>query len=104
MSCRVLADLYCGDALQVLRTLPPQSVNLCITSPPYGEIIDYANRRRGDRARRPFGTVDPNRYADWFLPIVQEISRVVVEGGVLAVNLGGQGSYTSRRSCGADLS
>ena len=27
--------VYCGDALEVLKTLPSESVNCCITSPPY---------------------------------------------------------------------
>lgn len=27
--------LYQGDALEVLRSLPSESVNCCVTSPPY---------------------------------------------------------------------
>ncbi len=30
-----------GDALQVLKTLPADSVDCCITSPPYYSLRDY---------------------------------------------------------------
>lgn len=30
-----LDTIFCGDALDVLRTLPDNSVHCCITSPPY---------------------------------------------------------------------
>ncbi len=29
------ADIYCGDALQVLKSLPSELVQMCMTSPPY---------------------------------------------------------------------
>lgn len=33
--------LYHGDVLQVLRELPEESVNCCITSPPYWGLRNY---------------------------------------------------------------
>ena len=30
-----------GDALDMLRTLPDESVNCCVTSPPYYGLRDY---------------------------------------------------------------
>lgn len=30
-----LADIYCGDALRVLKSLPDESVQMAMTSPPY---------------------------------------------------------------------
>jgi DNA modification methylase len=33
-----------GDALATLRTLPPQSVRCCVTSPPYFGLRDYGVR------------------------------------------------------------
>jgi DNA modification methylase len=37
------ADLtvYCGDALTVLRELPDESAQMCVTSPPYWGLRDY---------------------------------------------------------------
>ena len=33
--------IYQGDALAVLRELPDESVNCCVTSPPYWGLRDY---------------------------------------------------------------
>jgi hypothetical protein len=33
--------ILCGDAIEVLRTLPSESVNCCVTSPPYYGLRDY---------------------------------------------------------------
>ncbi|MCG8400873.1 MAG: hypothetical protein MJA84_04675, partial [Firmicutes bacterium] len=32
---------YLGDALEVLKTLPDQSVHCCVSSPPYWGLRDY---------------------------------------------------------------
>ena len=33
--------LYCGDSLKTLEQLPDESVNMCVTSPPYWGLRDY---------------------------------------------------------------
>jgi DNA modification methylase len=33
--------IYCGDAVEVLRCLPSESVQTCVTSPPYYGLRDY---------------------------------------------------------------
>lgn len=33
--------LLCGDAIEQLKTLPDESVNVCVTSPPYYGLRDY---------------------------------------------------------------
>ena len=46
-----------GDALTILRTMPADSVHLCVTSPPYWRLRDYnTGRWEGGRpARRSTG-------------------------------------------------
>lgn len=39
------ATLYLGDCREVLATLPDQSVQTCITSPPYFGLRDYGADR-----------------------------------------------------------
>ena len=39
-SC-VHGDLYCGDSLAVLKSLPSESVHCCVTSPPYFGLRSY---------------------------------------------------------------
>ena len=33
--------IFCGDSLEVLRNLPDESVQCCVTSPPYWGLRDY---------------------------------------------------------------
>ncbi len=34
-------DIHTGDALETLRALPDESVQVCVTSPPYWGLRDY---------------------------------------------------------------
>ena len=77
--------MLCGDALNQLQTLPDASVECCVTSPPYGKLIRYQEVTTG---------IDPAHYVEWVLPIVQQVARILVPGGVLALNLNGQGAFT----------
>lgn len=36
-----LDTIFTGDCLQVLKTLPDESVHCCVTSPPYYALRDY---------------------------------------------------------------
>ena len=36
-----LVTIYCSDVLEALRSLPDESVNCCVTSPPYFLLRDY---------------------------------------------------------------
>ena len=36
-----MSKIICGDAAEVLKTLPQGSVNMCVTSPPYYGLRDY---------------------------------------------------------------
>lgn len=33
--------IYCGNVLDTLNTLPEESVQMCVTSPPYWGLRDY---------------------------------------------------------------
>ena len=46
-----------GDSLKYLATLKPESVDLIVTSPPFGLV-----RKKG------YGNVDANEYLAWFRP------------------------------------
>ena len=34
-------SVYNGDALEILKTMPDESVQMCVTSPPYWGLRDY---------------------------------------------------------------
>lgn len=65
-----LGACYHGNALELLRELPDDSVSLVLTSPP------YALRRK-----KAYGNVGPAEYTDWFLPFADEIYRVLRPDG-----------------------
>lgn len=54
-----LGKLYCGDALEVLKKLPSESVDVVITSPPYWSKRDY-----GEETMKIWGG-DPNCEHEW---------------------------------------
>lgn len=73
-----LGQCFEGDALEVLRKLPNNSVSLVLTSPP------FALRRR-----KAYGNVEPSEYVEWFWPFAVEIHRVLEEDGSFVFELGG---------------
>jgi site-specific DNA-methyltransferase (cytosine-N4-specific) len=81
--------LYVGDALEVLRQLPPASVNCCITSPPY-----YGKRDYGDE--RQYGLEDsPAEFVANLRALFAEVHRVLADDGTLWLNI--DDSYYSGR-------
>lgn len=56
--------------------MPGDSVDLIITSPPYA-----------DQRKDVYGGVHPDKYVDWFLPIAQELKRVLKPSGSFILNI-----------------
>ena len=73
-----LGRAYHGDALDVLRRLPADSVALVMTSPP------FALRRQ-----KAYGNVAATEYVEWFWPFAREIYRVLRPDGSFVLDLGG---------------
>lgn len=67
-----------GDAIQVLQSLPAESVHLAITSPPYNVGIRYAGYS-DDRAQAD--------YLAWLARVWSALYRVLVPGGRFALNV-----------------
>lgn len=65
-----------ADSIDALKTLPPGSVNLVVTSPPYA-----------DQRKRTYGGVPADEYVEWFLPIVDELYRVLKPTGSFVLNI-----------------
>lgn len=70
------ATLYLGDCLDVLRTLPNDSVDLIFTSPPYA-----------DQRKNTYGGIHPDKYVEWFLPISEQLLRVLKPDGTFCLNI-----------------
>lgn len=79
--------LLCGDAEEQLRTLESESVNVCVTSPPYYNLRDYGITGQ-------IGMEDtPEEYIKNLVCVFREVRRVLRKDGTLWVNIGD--SYTS---------
>jgi DNA modification methylase len=79
--------LWHGDALEVLRTLPAQSVNCCVTSPPYYGLRDYGSEGQYGLEGSPAAYVEVMRL------VFAEVRRVLADDGTLWLNIGD--SYAS---------
>ena len=72
-----------GDCLEVLKTLPEDSVDLCVTSPPYYGLRSY---HAGDRE---IGQEEsPPEYVKSLADVFDEVRRVLKPTGTLWLNLG----------------
>lgn len=65
-----------GDASKVLKELDDNSVDLIVTSPPYA-----------DRRKNTYGGIKPDEYVNWFLPISEELLRVLKPSGTFILNI-----------------
>jgi DNA modification methylase len=71
-----------GDCLSILRTLPDQSVNCCITSPPYWGLRDYGVDGQLGLEKTP------DEYVAHMVEVFREVRRVLKNDGTLWLNLG----------------
>jgi DNA modification methylase len=70
-----------GDALHVLRTFPADSIDFCMTSPPYWSQRDYGNDGIGLET-------EPKSYVDALLDVFAEVHRVLKPTGSFWLNIG----------------
>jgi len=75
-----LNRIICGDAETTLSHLPPESIDLIITSPPYNFGHAYANDPHDD-------THEWNNYFNRLQAVWSECARVLKPGGRIAVNI-----------------
>jgi len=69
-------DLFNGDCLEVLKNIDSNSVDLIVTSPPYS-----------DQRKTTYGGIHPDKYVEWFLPISDELKRVLKPTGSFVLNI-----------------
>ena len=81
-----------GDALERLREMPDESVQCCVTSPPYWGLRDYGvDGQLGLEAT-------PEEFVDAMVEVFSEVRRVLRGDGTLWLNIGD--SYAGG-GCGA---
>jgi DNA modification methylase len=79
--------IHIGDCLEILPTLPAESVQCCVTSPPYYGLRDYG-------VDGQFGLEKtPEEYVEKLVAVFREVRRVLRDDGTVWLNLGD--SYAS---------
>lgn len=67
-----------GDSLDYMRELPDGSVDLVVTSPPFGL-----------RRKKEYDNPDAEKYVEWFRPFGAEFRRILKDSGSLVIDIGG---------------
>lgn len=68
--------LYLGDCREVIKSIKDNTIDLIVTSPPYA-----------DSRKDTYGGIHPDHYVDWFLPITEELFRVLKPTGTFMLNI-----------------
>ena len=71
-----MIKLILGDALDKLKSIESNSVDLIFTSPPYA-----------DQRKNTYGGVPPDKYVEWFLPFTKQLLRVLKPSGTFILNI-----------------
>lgn len=85
-----------GDCREVLATLPADSVNCCVTSPPYWGLRDYG--MDGQIGRED----TPDAFVAEMVAVFREVRRVLRDDGTLWLNLGDTYQNAKGQSGGVD--
>ena len=84
--------IYQGDALEVLKTFPSESIDMCITSPPYWNMRDYGvDGQLGNEETF-------KEYLNKLQLIFNEVYRILKKKGSCYVNIGD--GYSNNNSIG----
>ena len=92
--------VLCGDALEMLKRLPDEYVQMCVTSPPYYGLRDYGAEGQIGCEQTPL------EYIDRLTEIFREVRRVLKSNGTLWLNIAdsyaGSGKGVWSKSLGSE--
>ena len=71
-----LDQILLGDCAEWLPSFPNNSIDLVFTSPPYA-----------DNRKSPYDGIPIKEYVDWFLPISEQLYRVLGPTGSFVLNI-----------------
>jgi len=69
-------ELFLGDSKDQLRKISSSSVDLIMTSPPYA-----------DQRKSTYGGISHEKYVEWFLPISEQLLRILKPTGTFILNI-----------------
>lgn len=69
---------FLGDSLKLMKSIPDNSVDLILTSPPFALT-----------RQKEYGNKQEEEYLNWFMEFAKEFYRLIKPEGSLAIDLGG---------------
>ena len=73
--------IYCGDCVEVMKSLPPERVHLSVYSPPFGGLYHYSSSERDLSNCK-----DYEQFFVHYAYVVRELFRVTMPGRMTAVH------------------
>jgi len=83
--------ILCGDALEELKKMEPETAQCCVTSPPYWGLRDYGVDGQIGLEKTP------ELYVARMVEVFREVKRVLRKDGTLWLNLGD--TYSAHKDC-----
>lgn len=72
----VTTKILLGDSREVLKGIDDNLIDLIVTSPPYA-----------DRRKNTYGGISTEKYVEWFLPVSEQLLRVLKPTGTFILNI-----------------
>lgn len=73
---KIKTQILLGDCKDILKNLENDCIDLIFTSPPYA-----------DQRKKTYGGIHPNEYVECFLPITEQLLRVLKTTGTFILNI-----------------
>ena len=80
--------LHLGDSIEVLHTLPANSVHAVVTSPPYFALRSYLTKDDPLKVHEIGSEPTPEAFIQTMVDVFREVRRVLRDDGTLWMNLG----------------
>ena len=80
--------IYQGECLEVLKTFPNESINCCITSPPYFGLRSYLPKDHPDKGKEIGSESSIVEHVKVLMDIFAEVKRVLKPTGSFWLNYG----------------
>ena len=89
-----MIEVIKGDCIESLKKLDDQSINTCVTSPPYWGLRDYNGEEK------QLGLEDtPEEFVENLVEVFREVKRVLRDDGTVWLNLGDSYMLNKQLAC-----
>ncbi len=87
-----------GDCREVLKTLPDESVQCCVSSPPYYGLRSYLPKDHPDKSKEIGSEETPEQLIQTLVEVFREVRRVLRSDGTCWINFGDSMNFGKTRT------